>query len=722
MFMEGFRSLKWESVYRAGDQNLFKEFYIPALERAVSYDRAVGFFSSQSLVSNLRGLSKLVANGGKMRLIIGHPLEENEFMAVKQGYRLAELFDDLDLRLAEIMNEKNSCLDLNLQLLSMLIASSRLEIKFAFRRKGMYHEKIGVLLDTNNDRLVFQGSANETIYALEDGYNAESIMVFPSWREEIFEFYGVPCIQGFEALWEGEQPNTVTMTVPSSFYEKISQMARENTTLASLVDRELSLFNEADESFFTNKKTFNIPAIPSHIGNNLFSIRDHQKQAIKSWASNGYKGILKLSTGSGKTITSIVAATKIFEARKKKSAPTVLIVSVPYKELASQWVDNLNLFNIHPIKCWESKSRWYDDLKKEILDINMKAHDFLAVVVVNRTMESNDFQSVISNLDSNTMMLIGDECHNHGSKKTNESLPNAFYRMGLSATPFRSDDDEVDSPFPNYARDRILAYYGDIVSEYSLGDAINDGVLCEYNYHLIPVFLTAEEQDEYEQLTAEIGKLIIQSKTGLSRPQKNQLTSLCGTRSRLLGSAKNKLTALKELVSKIPSADRKLSLFYCGEGKLRDEEATSVDELRVIQAVSKTLSEAGWKTSQFTSTETASDRRAIMNNFLNGDIDALVSMKVLDEGVDVPDCRKAFILASTRNPRQYVQRRGRVLRQAPGKEIAEIFDFITLPTSNSNASRALRAAELERIDDFVLLANNRLHVEREVDRLALREE
>lgn len=719
--MEGFQSLQWESVYRAGDQNLFKDFYIPALNHAVSYDRAVGFFSSQSLISNLRGLSRLVMNGGSMRLVIGHPLEENEFMAVKQGYRLAELFDDLDRRLVEIMQDSSNTLDLNLQLLSMLIASSRLEIKFAFRRKGMYHEKIGILSDKNGDKLVFQGSANETIYALEDGYNAESIMVFPSWREEAFELYGLPCIQGFEALWEGEQLNTVTVGVPSMFYERIAAKGQQIAQIESLIDKEETLFDEADEELFGNKNKFNVPTIPSHIGKRVFTIRDHQKNAIKSWASNNYKGILKLSTGSGKTITSIVAATKIFEARKKNNTPTVLIVSVPYKELASQWVENLNVFNIHPIKCWESRNRWFNDLKKEVLDINMRAIDFLAVVVVNRTMESADFKNVIGTLDSNMLMLIGDECHNHGSKKTNESLPDAFYRMGLSATPFRSENDEVDSPFPNESKERILAYYGDIVSEYSLGDAINDGVLCEYNYYIVPVFLTAYEQDEYERLSTEIGKLIGQSTNGLSKYQRGQLTSLCGSRSRLLGSAENKLTALKDLASKVPSAERKLSLFYCGEGKIRDENGTSLDEQKVIQAVSKTLADEGWKTSQFTSLETASDRRTIMRNFVNGDIDALVSMKVLDEGVDVPDCRKAFILASTRNPRQYVQRRGRVLRKAQGKDVAEIYDFVILPTSDSNASRALRAAELERIDDFVLLANNRLSVEREVERLALRE-
>lgn len=719
--MNSFRSLQWAPVYRDGDQNLFKEFYTPALERAISYDRAVGFFSSHSLVSNLRGLSGLVANGGSMRLIIGHPLEDNEFMAIKQGYRLAQLFDDLNLRLEKVLTDPSDGLEIHLELLSMLIASSRLEIKFAFRRLGMYHEKIGVLVDETGDKLVFQGSANETIYALEDGYNAESIMVFPSWRHEIFEQYGMPCINGFETLWQGEQKNTVTVNVPSSFYERISEKARYDTELSVLAVREVGFYDQTDDVLFSIRRSFNVPTIPSQLGNNEFVIRKHQKQAIRSWVSNGYKGILKLSTGSGKTITSIVAATKIYEARKEKNVPTVLIISVPYKELAGQWVTNLNLFNIHPIKCWESRNRWYDDLKKEILDIRMGSHDFLAIVVVNRTMESADFRTLVCNLDPDTILLIGDECHNHGSKMTNESLPNAFYRMGLSATPFRSDDDEVESPFPNEAKTRILHYYGDIVSEYSLGDAINDGVLCEYNYHIVPVFLTAEEQDEYERLSTEIGKLIASVVSGLTSSQRKLLTALCGTRSRLLGGARNKLTALQEVVSNIPPTDRKFSLFYCGEGKLRSDESGDTGEKRVIQAVSRVLSEEGWKTSRFTSAETPIDRKLIMNNFVNGDIDGLVSMKVLDEGVDVPDCSRAFILASTRNPRQYVQRRGRVLRKAPGKEVADIYDFIILPIGESNASQALRAAELERIEDFVLLANNRLSVEKDVERLSLRE-
>jgi superfamily II DNA or RNA helicase len=717
---KSFKGVSWGTVYRAGDQNLFQDFYKPALKLAVSYDRAVGFFSSQSLVSNLQGISGLIKNEGRMRLVIGHPLDDDEFAAVKQGYRLSELLEDLDARLREMLEQDDEGLSLNLTLLSMLIASKRLEIKFAFRKRGMYHEKIGILSDCEGNRLVFQGSANETIYALDEGFNAESIMVFKSWQEEIFKAYGAPCVDGFEKLWNGEQPNTVTVNVPSKIYETIVEKANKISEPKRLFDEIDTIYSKSLNEFFDEKLSFNYPKVPKFLNGRDFIILDHQKAAIRAWIGNNYKGILKLSTGSGKTITSIFAATKVFEARKAKNAVTVLIVAVPYQELARQWVDNLKIFNIHPLRCWYSREKWEDDLKKELLDLKMKAISFVSIVVVNRTLESSTFRDLISTIPEDNVMMIGDECHNHGAKKTNSALPNAFYRMGLSATPYRSDDDEIDNHFPNEAKERINSYYGNIVAEYSLGDAIHDGVLCEYNYHIVPVYLTAEEEEQYEKLSAEIGQLIAFGVENLSLSKRNQLTMLCGKRSRLLGAASNKLSALDALVRTIPTNERSHSLFYCGEGKVFDETNSNETDLKVIKAVSRVLSDAGWRTSRFTSEEKPADRKKIMANFVQAHIDGLVSMKVLDEGVDVPVCAKAFILASTRNPRQYVQRRGRVLRKAEGKEFAEIYDFVILPVGSSFSLDALRSAELERIDDFVLLANNRFQVEKEVDRLNLR--
>ncbi|MBE0470964.1 MAG: DEAD/DEAH box helicase family protein [Methyloprofundus sp.] len=709
------KEIEWSGVYRTELVNIFEAFYKPALERAVQYDRAVGYFSSQALISNLKGLSGLVKNKGKMRLIIGHPLEEDEFESVRKGRELARILKEKEKDLEEIISNVKEKHRARLELLSYLIASDRLEVKFAFRKKGMYHEKIGIIYDNEKNNIVFSGSSNETIYGLTPEYNAESISVYRSWDEHAYKMYGREFVESFEKLWNGKQVNTVTVSVPSDMYSKISKSIPVNANnIDKIIMDEIS---SEMEDYILKGSASEEPEIPKMLNGKEFEIRKHQLNAMTKWKENDFTGIFKLSTGSGKTITAIYSAVKIFKARSSKGYKTTLIVSVPYKELAKQWIDNLENFNIKAIRCWDSYSAWYNKLGSEIMAYNKGAIDFLALVVVNRTMEGHYFKSLIKSIDSSGVIFIGDECHNHGSTKTAESLPNARYRIGLSATPFRSDEDEIDSPFPQTAKENIIGYYGDIVSEYSLGDAINDGVLCEYEYHIIPVYLTAEEQEQYEELSLRISALINKVSIG-GCANEAELTSLCGKRSRLLGSAENKLIALSEIALKINPENRKYTLFYCGEGKMDAE--NSDDNIRVIEKVSQTLSCAGWKTSRFTSVENAQQRSVIMRNFSDGVVDALVSMKVLDEGVDVPVCDKAFILASTRNPRQYIQRRGRVLRKHPGKNKAVIYDFVTLPSSNTAASTNLIKAELERIDDFATLAKNRFEVEKEIEALNLR--
>lgn len=715
------RTKKWKAVYRAGDQNLIEEFYKPLLADAIAYDRAVGFFSAEVLSANLQGIGGLVRNGGRMRLIIGHPLDDDEFFAVKQGYLLRESIDFCEKLLVKLISDSIELRVNRLALLSELIATNRLEIKFALRRRGMYHEKIGIVTDKHGDKIVFQGSANETAYALCSGFNAELIMSFCSWKEEIFSEYGTPCIDGFESLWLGQQANTVTIEVPSEFYERLASAGRGGEFPVINAD---DLENEFYEDFFS-KKQINIPSIPKTLNGKKFEILEHQKSAIQKWKLNNFKGILKLATGSGKTITSCFAATKVYEGRKQANRKLALVVAVPYVNLANQWVENLRAFNIYPIECWNSLSSWSDALYKEVTSFSMSSINFICIVVVNKTLKSKNFQSQISRIDASELMLIGDECHNHGTEKIYSSLPLAYYRMGLSATPFRSDEDEFDSPFPNEARSRILAYYGDIVATYSLADAIHDGVLCEYDYHIVPTRLTAEEQEIFDSLTTDINRLLsMRSTTGLSKMQVDSLTQLCGRRSRLLGNASNKLVKLREIVSEFPTKMRKQVLFYCGEGATDKALADSADDEKAILEISRILKESGWITSRFTSAETAKERVQIMNNFKDGNIDALVSIKVLDEGFDVPACSTAFILASTKNPRQYVQRRGRVLRKQAGKQKATIFDFVVLPFTyeGKSSSYLLVRSELERVDDFCKLALNRASVEKKIDELGMRNE
>lgn len=706
----------WESVYKSGTHNLLQDFYTPALKHAVQYDRAVGYFSANILSSNLLGISSLVKNGGRMRLVIGEPLSEEEFAALKKGYAMTHFLDELYERLIQVLEESKQGKANNLELLSYLVANNKVEIKYAFRRTGMYHEKIGIIRDQYGDAVAFSGSANETVYALEDGYNAESIMVFPSW-ESSFVKYGQPCIDGFEELWNNQQKNTMVLDMPSQHYEEISRRisyTKESLERLEKISEDLYItyFSQQEE-----EQEMFLPRLPEQLGGKDFILGSHQSEAINKWVENDRIGILELATGSGKTITALAAATQLYQ----EASELILIVTVPYVDLAKQWVENLKQFNMNPLQCWGSQTRWLNEFKRKITNLRYGVSSFVSIVVVNKTLTGEAFQSCLSQLDQTKVMLIGDECHNLGAEKTNQALPDCHYRLGLSATPFRSDEDEIDSPFPDIAKERILSYFGSIVCQYTLEQAILDQVLAEYNYYIIPSYLTDEEQEKYDALSAEISQILVyQNGSTISVEQKNRLTILCGQRSMLLGGAENKYVALNNLLKQFNPEERKHAIFYCGVGRINNADLFESEE-RNIERVSRLLNNNGWKSSRFTSSESNKERNIIMEEFVSEAIDALVSIRVLDEGVDVPVCDKAFILASTKNPRQYIQRRGRVLRKAAGKGRASIYDFMVLPSKGSclSKNRSLINSELERVNDFAKLAINKNEVIKKIDELGV---
>ncbi|WP_438863888.1 DEAD/DEAH box helicase family protein [Neptunicella sp.] len=721
---QGLKALELKHVYRTGDDDLFHDFYRCVLSEAVRYDRAVGFFSSSILAANLGGLGSLIKSNGLMRLIIGHPLARDEFEAIRYAVTSpTELSQQYTNTLLDWIQAEKNVTSKRLELLAILIASGRLEIKFAFRKAGMYHEKIGIIHDNQGDVVVFQGSANETPSGMFEHLNAESISVYKSWEPELYNAYGDTYYQGFERLWNGEQKNTFVVDIGSEFYSEVSKYVENSPHLQKLslldidgIEEQISQY-ELEQSNITSKIE---PHVPEFLNGHKFNIKEHQRHALKKWRANEYKGILKLATGSGKTITSIYGAVKVYESLKQQNRGLCLVIAVPYIELASQWVENLLDFGISSHKCYNNKKSWLPNLQESIATFNAGLKDFISIVVVNRTLVSNHFQQILSTINPKSMMFVGDECHNHGSNNINKLLPSVDFRMGLSATPFRSDDDEIDSMFPNISKENLVSYYGDVVAEYGLGDAIHDEILTPYDYHLVPVYLNDEEQRSFEELSEKISSIITKSGGHLSKDDKEKLTIFCGQRSRLLGSASDKLTKLGELSSKIPESMRNLTLFYAGEGKPFQPDENSHD-CKVIDQVSDVLYKNGWKTSQFTSAINSTERKRVMEAFKDKAINALVAMKVLDEGIDVPACQTAVILSSTRNPRQYVQRRGRVLRRFPNKRKAIIYDFMVLPNSDFEqpASKKLIYAEMERVNDFLLLADNKLQVEKQLEQLGL---
>ena len=233
----------------------------------------------------------------------------------------------------------------------------------------------------------------------------------------------------------------------------------------------------------------------------------------------------------------------------------------------------LEKFNIKPIECFESKTKWHTKLTRNLELLRNKKIDFMCLLVVNKTLVSKPFQELIAKIPTNDLMFIGDECHRHASENTNKSLPNAYFKLGLSATPFNDDEDEFETEnlFPNIAKERILSYYQTIVHQYSLENAIHDDVLTPYDYHIIPVFLTESEQLTYDELSQKINDVIINSGGKLSREEQEKLMIYSSERSRLLGRAENKLVELRRLTKDIPQENRPYSLFYTGEGKTENE-------------------------------------------------------------------------------------------------------------------------------------------------------
>lgn len=683
--------------YSSENCSIVKDFYIPALKSASSYDRAVGFFSSSSLSIAARGLAPLLLSGGIMRLIIGYPVSLDDFEAIKKGVNIGKHFLDIQEKTEDFFLNITDILECRrFDALSYLVASNRLQIRFAFRPSGMYHEKIGIIRDDNFDRVAFIGSANETGMALSDDFNSESINSYFSWDEAIYKHYGLEIEERFEKLWKDEQPITKTIAANTEF---INQLAKYHLgkDISNIVQ---TLINQENDNL-SEENTFNyLPALPNFIGQHKYQLRDHQKTALNNWSKNKYQGILKLATGSGKTITALHACT-VLTLSEYFSRGLCIVVAVPYQGLAEQWHDEMKNFNINALLCYKSYSLWHQELKNRIAEFNLSTtNNILAIIVVNDTLKRATFLNEIAKVSIDRLLFIGDECHNHANKKLIESLPLAKLRLGLSATPWTEGE--------LIKKQLLTDFYGNIIAEYGLKEAINDNVLCPYDYFPIPCVMNDEEADLYEDMSSKISMMeAIKDSGGII--DEETLMHLYLKRTRLIGNISSKIDKLDLLITK--NGRQTHSLFYCGEGGL--ENSVDSDE-KTIDEVSKLLHKRGWRTSKFTSEQSLSMRKKIMASFRNADIDALVSKRVLDEGIDVPACSQAYIMASTRNERQYIQRRGRVLRRAANKHKAIIYDFVSLPPEERKHKTCFISMvnqELHRVSEFSSLSLNKLSLD-----------
>ena len=534
--------------------------------------------------------------------------------------------------------------------------------------------------------------------------NYETIDVFCSWKGE--EDRVVAKENAFASIWNDTEPNIKIIEFPELKQEIIEKYKRSvpdfeidkkeySPDIDTVLHTDLGIYTEYG------------PKFPE-----WFKLHDYQDEAITEWQKRDYRGIFDMATGTGKTYTGLGALTTLSKNIDHKLAA---IIVCPYQHLVEQWVEDILKFNIEPIIGYSESSQkdWQKRLKDAIRDQKLKVRgkEFFCFICTNATFSSDYVQTQLAKIKSDTLLMV-DEAHNFGAPYLSCLLfDNYKYRLALSATLERHNDEEGTA--------KLYDFFGEKCIEYTLDRAIEEKKLTKYKYYPIVVTLTEEELEAYDNLSYEIGKCIMKGKNG-----KMKLSSrgerLALQRSRIVAGARNKVTMLEEVIQ--PYIHDKHILVYCGatKGLEQNQDRSDVDseDIRQIDIVTDLLgNKLGMDVSQFTSKESVEEREVLKREFSAGDtLKVLIAIKCLDEGVNIPKIKTAFILASTTNPKEYIQRRGRVLRLAEGKEYAEIFDFITLPygieevTSLTSAqvkrNSTLVKNELRRAEEFSRIAVN----------------
>ena len=655
--------------------DLIEQFFIPLLKNSVRYDRGVGFFSSNWIKESFIGMAEFAKNGGKARWITSPILDKEDWDAMLFGNEAKQ--DEIlkQSLLNEIQELTQTLKQDTLIALAWMISDEIIDFKLAKPRNKLnheYHAKVGIFTDSSGNKISFDGSYNDSETGL---HNYESIKVFRSW--DTTNAYVEQEKNLFEAIWNNQDPNIEVYEIPEAVKAQVLKL-REKTDRPYPMPEWVKLKSIMENA---GESKIPYPHIPASV-----VLRDYQNEAVENWFNNSNKGILEMATGTGKTITALSAAVKLLN--EKKNLLTVIVC--PYIHLAQQWIQEAEKFGYRPMLVAESKSKWLENVQKLVRDFKGDRLDEGSIVTTNDSFLSDDLQEILSPI-WDKVLLVADEMHHCGSPEFIKKLPyKTLYRLGLSATPIR-DYDETGT-------EKLLDFFGDIVFKFGLKDAIEREFLTPYYYHPIPVNMQDEEFDEFINLTKKLNRLHPDPKDSMS----DAALKIAIKRARVLNNSKSKIEWVKQNID--ANDEMEYTLFYVGD--------QIFDEIRSLLGFEKRI-----PVHEFTHRQSLKERKDLLSQFQEGHIKAFVAMKCLDEGVDVPPTRTAYFLASSSVEREFVQRRGRVLRKSPGKTHATIYDLISIPPQeyivkgksdeNYKAVRSALRREFMRIKEFASLAENK---------------
>ena len=672
-------------LYILPSDPLADEVLIPSFRVSEKVDCMVGFFSSEVLGSLAPGIATFInETQNDLRLIISPLLRSEDLAAIEDGTKSIETVANEVVR--ELIVTEDQLQQHTLQCLSWLIREGRISIKVALMKGALFHPKVW-LFQEGNEVLAAHGSSNMTQAGINR--NIEQVSISKSWADRNQEYTTRKFMLQFEDLWENKVQDCFVISAPEAVRERI---LRDYSCEKPPTEAELNLlYKRASKSVGESWSEYNqvkpIFGIPEDLQYDDGPFK-HQGEAVRAWCEAGYNGILEMATGSGKTITAMICAYRLFEAQK----PILIVVAAPYVPLIEQWCEEIAPFGLIPtnLTIAGSAAKRSAELQKLNRRIRNGTSEVEAIVVSHDTLCTPEFHRAIDRFKC-LRLLVADEVHNLGRQSFVNDPPTIFeHRLGLSATPVRQYDEE--------GTDALLGYFGPSVFEFSLENAIGR-CLVEYDYFVHPVELTRNEMDEWYDLTMKIKANAWRLE---EKGQDDYLNRLFRDRRALLETAENKLSALEVALNSEDLRNLRHTLIYVSDKAPQQ-----------MESVNEMLNSLGILFRQITYLETANrnDTISILKSFQAGTIRILTAKRVLDEGVNIPQVQKAFILASTTVERQWVQRRGRLLRKCSeiNKNYSEIHDFIALPprqdVSDPDARNLVRS-ELLRVQAFAKLARN----------------
>jgi superfamily II DNA or RNA helicase len=676
------QQLRLKPEYNTDDDNIIRDLYKPCLEVSRRYDRAVGYFRANIYRELGEDLLNFVISGGKVRIVCSPDIPEPDERAAREGYsqRGNRTAKEIEVNLISVLKvmsenpEESDCLDM----LRLLIEKGSLELFIAMRPGGIYHRKIGMFADEFADKVVFSGSGNETNRAtssFEDWVNDEDFDVFRSWGNEFESEKAKKKEAHLTALFSGGTKRTRVRPLNEIEKEYLAKF------------RSYASFEQCRSG--ARKRASSAQDVKA-----IIVPYSYQKDAIKAWNAAEKTGILSMATATGKTYTALFA----IEDLVKHGNPILIVV--PSKILIDQWSKAISeIYPGVPVLLAGGGHSWKLDSNKSIFVSKVKRPRF--IVSTMDTASSDDFLEFLRQTED--AVLIADEVHAIGSPIRRRVLDLHFEsKLGLSATPERLFDKEGTQAL-------VEAFGEDPVYELPIGGRVRISdedtrkvpilgrFLSTYDYLFWTVELNEHEQKDWAQVTNEIRRLaaIAKSRKEKTVDEADRLRLLLIRRSRIVKKAENKVHVVNSIIDKEYSLNGRW-IVYCEDEDQLDLVAEEIKRKQKNMIVLKYHSKM------------SPENRDRALQYFESNPSIIISIRCLDEGLDIPSADGAIILASSTNPRQYIQRRGRVLRKAKDKGHATIVDVIVTPNSDEkDIPYSIVRSEMARAWSFAQNARNR---------------